>query len=64
MMNKLGIPESGHSDDISEKIDEIITLLLEKPDDSWLKADMQDWLRIRNISFTDSETKTQLLEKM
>ena len=50
--------------DIEEKINDIITLLVDKPDNSWLKADIQDWLRVRNISFTDSETKTQLLEKM
>ena len=50
--------------DIEEKINDIITLLVDKPDNSWLKADIQDWLRVRNISFTDIETKTQLLEKM
>jgi hypothetical protein len=50
--------------DIEEKINDIITLLVDKPDNSWLKADIQDWLKVRNISFTDSETKTQLLEKM
>jgi len=50
--------------DIEEKINDIITLLVDKPDNSWLKADIQDWLKVRNISFTDSETKAQLLEKM
>ena len=63
-MNKLGITETGHADDISEKIDAIITLLFEKPDDSWLKADMQDWLKVRNIPFTDNNTKAELLEKI
>ena len=63
-MNKLGIPESGHSDDISEKIDDIIKLLVEKPDDSWLKSEIQDWLRVRNTSFIDSETKSELLGKI
>jgi len=49
---------------MKEKLNEVIRLLIESPDNSWLKVDIQDWLRVRNISFTDSETKTQLLEKM
>ena len=61
-MDKLGY--TNKTDEVAFKVDDIIKLLLEKPDDSWLKADIQDWLRVRNISFTDSETKTQLLEKM
>ena len=61
-MEKLGY--TNHIDRVAFKVDDIIRLLLEKPDESWLKADIQDWLKIRNISFTDSETKAQLLEKM
>ena len=48
---------------VKEKLNEVIRLLIESPDTSWLKADIQDWLKVRNISFTDSETKSQLLEK-
>ena len=44
--------------------DDIIKLLVEKPDDSWLKSDIQDWLRVRNTSFIDSETKSELLGKI
>tara|TARA_Y100000310_G_scaffold309093_1_gene352849 strand:- start:943 stop:1134 length:192 start_codon:yes stop_codon:yes gene_type:complete len=50
--------------EIKERLNEVIRFLIERPDESWIKADIQDWLRIRNISFTDSETKTQLLEKI
>ena len=61
-MEKLGY--TNHIDRVAFKVDDILRLLLEKPDESWLKSDIQDWLKIRNISFTDSETKAQLLEKM
>ncbi len=47
-----------------EKINKMITLLIEVPDNSWLKADIQDWLKVRHISYNDSETKADLLGKI
>ena len=50
--------------DIIEKINNQIDLLMEVPDYSWLKADIQDWLKVRHISYDASDTKSQLLEKI
>tara|TARA_R100000963_G_C4548182_1_gene42288 strand:- start:148 stop:333 length:186 start_codon:yes stop_codon:yes gene_type:complete len=61
-MNKIGY--TNKTDEVASKVDDIIQLLLEKPDESWLKADIHDWLRVRNTPFTDSETKAELLEKV
>ena len=41
-----------------------ISLYHTTPDSNWLKADIQDWLSVHDISYTNSETKSQLLEKI
>ena len=49
---------------ICEKINNLITLLMEVPDNSWLKDDIQDWLKVRHISYDNGNTKAELLEKV
>ena len=41
-----------------------VRLSITTPDSSWLKADIQDWLSFHRKEYTNSETKTQLLEKI
>lgn len=48
--------------------DEDLDLMVHKalhcnPDDSWLKADIQDWLTINGIEWPATDTKSQLLER-
>ena len=47
-----------------EKVNKIITLLMEVPDNSWLKTDIQDWLKVRHITYSASDTKATLLDKV
>mgnify|MGYP003136630735 CR=1 FL=1 len=54
---------------INASSDEEIELMLHRvlvchPRLSWLKADIQDWLTYNMITWSASETKTQLLEKL
>ena len=47
-----------------ENIDEMVyKALFCNPDDSWLKADIQDWLTFNGIKWSASDTKSQLLER-
>ena len=68
-MDKINLDsESMSTEDLQEdlynKVNNVIKLLMEKPDNSWLKSDIQDWLKVRNVSFEDSDTKTTLLGKV
>ncbi|MBP24315.1 hypothetical protein [Methylophaga sp.] len=61
-MEKLGY--TNHTDRVAFKVDDIIRLLIERPTNAWLKGDIQDWLKVRNIDYEDNDTKTELLERM
>jgi len=48
----------------NDKANFYIRLITTIPDSSWLKADIQDWLSLNGKEYANSETKTQLLEKI